>query len=86
MNSPKSIKSAPNLKNPDAFYELLLDAHKGLDRDQSELLNARLILLMANQIGDDAVLAACIGAARDVPGFPAPDGTPSSPPTKAMAA
>lgn len=86
MNSSSPLKSEPNLKSSDAFYELLLDAHKGLDRDQSELLNARLILLMANQIGNDAVLAACIGAARDIPGFPAPAGAPSSPPAKAMAA
>lgn len=51
----------------DGFYELLLDAHQGLSREQSEALNARLILLLANQVGDVQTLAACIAAARTAP-------------------
>ncbi len=47
----------------DGFYEQLLDAHHGLTPAQSEALNARLILLLANQIGDANVLSDCIGAA-----------------------
>ena len=58
------MKTTLHLQDADAFYEQLLDAHTGLDRDQSELLNARLILLLANQIGDARVLADCIAAAR----------------------
>ena len=50
----------------DGFYEHLLDAHKGLSAAQSEALNARLILLLANQIGDAVILADCIAAARAV--------------------
>ena len=57
-----------HLQDADAFYEQLLDAHAGLGREESELLNARLILLLANQVGDAGVLKACIEAARDVPG------------------
>lgn len=53
----------PNFQDADAFYESLLDAHQGLSREQSEALNARLILLMANQIGNTDVLQACIAAA-----------------------
>lgn len=60
------MKTALNLQDADAFYEQLLDAHAGLSREQSELLNARLILLLANQIGDAAILADCIAAARPV--------------------
>jgi hypothetical protein len=41
-----------NIAQPDDFYELLIDAHRGLTREQSELVNARLILLFANHIGD----------------------------------
>ncbi|WP_127803445.1 DUF2783 domain-containing protein [Hydrogenophaga sp. NH-16] len=59
------MNTAPNFQDADGFYERLLDAHQGLSRDQSELLNARLILLLANQIGNAQVLADCVAAARD---------------------
>ena len=58
------MKTILHLQDADTFYELLLDAHTGLSREQSELLNARLILLLANQVGDARVLAECIKAAR----------------------
>ncbi|MDP2015478.1 DUF2783 domain-containing protein [Hydrogenophaga sp.] len=61
------MKTNPHFQDADAFYEQLLDAHTGLAREDSELLNARLILLLANQIGDTGVLKACIAAARDMP-------------------
>ncbi len=59
------MNTQPNFPDADGFYELLLDAHAGLSRDQSEALNARLILLLANQVGDAQVLAACVAAARE---------------------
>lgn len=61
------MKTALNLQDADGFYEQLLDAHQGLSREQSELLNARLVLLLANQVGDARVLADCVAAAREVP-------------------
>ncbi|WP_300652801.1 DUF2783 domain-containing protein [Hydrogenophaga sp.] len=61
------MNTHPHFQDADAFYEQLLDAHAGLSREDSELLNARLILLLANQIGDAAVLKACVDAARDRP-------------------
>ena len=64
------MNTQPNLQDADAFYEQLLDAHTGLGREDSELLNARLILLLANQIGDANVLKACVAAARDMPATP----------------
>ena len=64
------MNTNPHFQDADAFYEQLLDAHAGLSRDDSELLNARLILLLANQIGDAGVLKACIAAARDMPATP----------------
>ena len=57
------MKTNPNLSDADGFYEQLMDAHTGLTAEQSELLNARLILLLANQIGDAHVLGECIEAA-----------------------
>lgn len=58
------MKTALHLQDADGFYEQLLDAHQGLTREQSELLNARLILLLANQVGDAKVLAECVAAAK----------------------
>ena len=57
-------------QDADLFYEQLLDAHAGLSPAQSELLNARLILLLAQRVGDTRVLQQCIEAAKDLPGQP----------------
>ena len=54
-----------NIADPDAFYEALIAAHEGLSDEQSNLLNARLLLLLANQVGDMTALRACIAAARE---------------------
>lgn len=61
------MKTQANLQDADGFYERLLDAHEGLTPEQSQMLNARLILVLANQIGDAGVLAECVDAARDFP-------------------
>jgi hypothetical protein len=55
----------PNLVAPDDFYQDLIDAHRDLSESQSSLLNAKLILLLANHIGDARVLRAAIAAARE---------------------
>jgi hypothetical protein len=49
----------------DAFYEALMDAHQGLSESQSHLLNARLILVLANHVGDLGILKQAIQMARD---------------------
>ena len=59
------MKTESNLQDADGFYERVLDAHAGLTPEQSQLLNARLILLLANQVGDAKVLADCVTAARN---------------------
>lgn len=61
------MKTSLNFQDADTFYEQLLDAHAGLEREQSELFNARLILLLANQVGDAKVLGECVAAARNLP-------------------
>jgi hypothetical protein len=60
------MKTSLNFQDADSFYEQLLDAHGGLSPEQSQLLNARLILLLANQVGDAKVLKECVEAARTV--------------------
>ena len=57
------MKTTLNLQDADTFYEQLMDAHTGLSHEQSQLLNARLILLLANQVGDAKLLRECIEAA-----------------------
>ena len=59
------MQTALNLQDADTFYEQLLDAHAGLTPQQSELFNARLILLLANQIGNGEVLRQCLLAAHE---------------------
>jgi hypothetical protein len=61
------LNTEPNLERPDDFYQALIDAHAGLTEAQSAALNARLILLLANQIGDLDTLRAAIAAARVEP-------------------
>lgn len=61
------MKTQLNLQDADGFYEQLLDAHQGLSERESSLLNARLILLLANQVGDARVLRECVEAARTFP-------------------
>jgi hypothetical protein len=60
-----SLNTDPNIDRPDDFYQALIDAHAGLTEAQSAALNARLILLLANQVGDVDTLRAAIAAARD---------------------
>lgn len=57
------MTTQPNFEDADGFYERLLDAHQGLSREQSESLNARLVLVMANVIGSSEQLAMCLAAA-----------------------
>lgn len=58
------MRSDPNIADPDSFYAALVASHEGLSEVESRLLDARLVLLLANQIGDDATLLACVAAAR----------------------
>ncbi len=52
------------LADADGLYEKLLDAQRGLGDEQTRLFTARLVLLLANQVGDDRVIEECIDAAR----------------------
>ena len=58
------MKTALTLQDADGFYEKLLDAQQGMSDEQAQLFSARLVLLLANQVGDDRVLEQCIDAAR----------------------
>ena len=54
-----------NLDAPDDFYEALIDAHRDLSVEQSHELNAKLVLLLANQVGRLDLLKEALAAARE---------------------
>ena len=60
-----SLNTEPNVAAPDDFYQALIDLHRDLSDEQSELVNARLILLLANHIGDLDVLREAMRRARE---------------------
>ncbi len=59
-----TLNLTPNISDPDGFYDELLRAHEGLSKDESDDLNARLILILANHIGDRATLREALNAAK----------------------
>jgi Protein of unknown function (DUF2783) len=79
MTSP--LNTELNLANADDVYEALIHTHHGLTPEQSQLLNAKLILLLINHIGDRIVIDAALALARagitdaiTSPSAAAPDG------------
>ncbi|MGE0659585.1 MAG: DUF2783 domain-containing protein [Reyranellaceae bacterium] len=65
VETPKTLRSDPAIADPDGFYNALVDCYRDLDEAQVGLFNARLILLLANQVGDSAVLEQALRAARE---------------------
>lgn len=61
---PAALCTETNIADPDAFYAELIDLHRGLSDEQSRLVNAKLVLLLANHIGDLDVLREAMAAAR----------------------
>ncbi len=59
------VRLEPAMEDPDRFYEELVAAHEGLTLEQSFELNARLLMLLANQVGRGAVLSECIRLAKE---------------------
>jgi hypothetical protein len=59
-----ALNRNPNIADPDTFYTALIDAHAGLTEAESQALNARLILLLANHVGELGVLREAIETAR----------------------
>lgn len=59
-----ALKTETSFVNPDAAYEVLVQAHRGLSGEQSAALNARLVLILTNHIGDLEVLKDAIALAK----------------------
>ena len=60
-----TLNTEPNIPAPDDFYQDLIALHRDLSEGESALVNAKLVLLLANHIGDAAVLEQAMAAARD---------------------
>ena len=61
---PAKLNTASNMVDPDGFYEKLIEMHRDLTAEQSQTANAKLILLLANHIGDLGVLEEAMALAR----------------------
>lgn len=61
------LNTDPNIPDPDGFYEELIDSQRDMSDDAAQAMNARLVLLLANHIGDREALSEAIrlAARRD---------------------
>lgn len=64
MSDGKPLARALNLADPDEVYRLIATAHRDLDEARSAAFNARLVLILANHVGDIAVLREALAMAR----------------------
>jgi len=60
-----ALRTDERFERPDDLYEMLVEAHRELTPDHSRLLNAKLVLLLANHVGDVEVIRDAIAAARE---------------------
>ena len=58
------LDTSPRLQDPDALFAALIAAHETLDPARSRRLDAQIVLLLANHIGDDQVVLDAIAIAR----------------------
>jgi hypothetical protein len=59
-----TLDTRPRLADPDALYALLVEAHRGLSAEESRKLDAKLVLILANHIGEMETLRQAIDLAR----------------------
>ena len=58
------LNTTRNVAGADDVYQMLIDAHEGLSKAESDALNARLILTLINHIGDGEVIAEALALAK----------------------
>lgn len=59
-----ALRRTLNLGRPDEIYNAIVSAHQGLSDDQCRAFDARLILLLANHVGDEVVIREALDAAK----------------------
>lgn len=60
-----ALQRQPNIADPDLFYAELIHAQRELSDEQADMMLAKLVLILANQVGDRTVLSEAIALARD---------------------
>jgi hypothetical protein len=63
MNTATALYRSPNIADPDGFYQELIDSQRTLDDEAAALMNAKLVLILANHVGDRRVLSEAIALA-----------------------
>lgn len=63
MNDTGALILTPNIDDGDGFYDELLQAHEGRDESDSHALNARLVLVLCNHIGDRQIIREALAVA-----------------------
>lgn len=58
------LKTAPNIPDPDGFYEELIDSQRNMSDEEAAMMNCKLVLILANHVGDRAVLHEALRRAR----------------------
>jgi uncharacterized protein DUF2783 len=59
-----ALSTKTNFTDPDAAYRLIVEAHRGISDEQSAALDAALVLVLANHVGDLGVLREAIALAK----------------------
>lgn len=65
MTEERQLATHPKFSDPDAAYRLIAQAHRDLSEAESAAFNARLVLILANQIGDVEILRQALALARE---------------------
>ena len=60
-----TLNLEPNIAQPDDFYEALIAIHRDRTPEQSAKVNAKLVLILANHVGDMEVLRQALAAAAE---------------------
>jgi hypothetical protein len=59
-----ALSTKTNFADPDAAYRLIVEAHRGISDEQSASLDAALVLILANHVGDLEVLREAVALAK----------------------
>ncbi|MBC7377192.1 MAG: DUF2783 domain-containing protein [Burkholderiaceae bacterium] len=60
-----ALNRQPNIPDQDVFYAELINGQRDLSDEQADMMQAKLVLILSNHIGDRAVLSEAIALARD---------------------
>ncbi|MCV6574687.1 MAG: DUF2783 domain-containing protein [Cohaesibacter sp.] len=62
-----ALKETLAIADPDGFYQELIESQRDMSEDEQQLMNAKLVLILANEVGDRAKISAAIKLAARRP-------------------